>query len=345
MAEHARISAEDAEEYTQALGQVLGGGWRLIWWAHRNGIPASQGLSTEEWVRQRLGGYVHLAVSDRRQAVAELDAEGLSNVAIGAILGADERTVRRDKSANADPEPGQSEDPQVRATSEPGDSANAERRPDEKAEAESVYPRDSLSVEDKAKLDVIFSGIVEDEETEAELAEPGPTRAREHVEHNSGDHEWFTPPDIIEAARSVLGEIDLDPATTPEANAVIRAADHYTAEDDGLTQSWKGRVWLNPPYASRLVGAFTAKLIEHYAAGDVPVACLLVNNATETTWFQAAAAHASAICFPRGRLTFWYPGKRTVTPLQGQAILYLGSDPETFAFNFAQFGTIVARLS
>ena len=57
MAEHT-ISAEDAEEYTQSLGQIFGGGWRQIAWAERQGVPAVLGLTTEEWVTQRLGGYV-----------------------------------------------------------------------------------------------------------------------------------------------------------------------------------------------------------------------------------------------------------------------------------------------
>ena len=68
------ISAEDAEEYTQSLGQIVGGSWRQIAWASRLGIPEALGLSTEDWVQQRLGGYVRLSVSERREAVKELTA-------------------------------------------------------------------------------------------------------------------------------------------------------------------------------------------------------------------------------------------------------------------------------
>jgi hypothetical protein len=90
-----------AEEYTQALGQVVSGSWRQIARAKKLGVPQALGLSLEDWVTSRLGGYIKLSIPDRREAVRELAAEGLSNVAVGQILGVDETTVRRD-SANAE---------------------------------------------------------------------------------------------------------------------------------------------------------------------------------------------------------------------------------------------------
>ena len=83
----------DAEEYTQALGQVVGGGWRQIALGQRLGVPKALGLSTERWVQDRLGGYVKLAVADRRQAVKELAAEGHSQRQIGKVLGVSHVTV------------------------------------------------------------------------------------------------------------------------------------------------------------------------------------------------------------------------------------------------------------
>ena len=43
---------------------------------------------------------------------------------------------------------------------------------------------------------------------------PRRSRKRPRVVFNTGDAEWYTPPEIIERVREVLGEIDLDPAKT-----------------------------------------------------------------------------------------------------------------------------------
>lgn len=164
-----------------------------------------------------------------------------------------------------------------------------------------------------------------------------------HVGNNSGENEWYTPAEFIEAARAVLGDIDLDPASSEAANAVVKAAQIFTLADDGLTQPWHGRVWMNPPYSQPAIELFANKYTDSVEAGDVAAGIVLVNNATETGWFQTLAGASSAVCFPRGRIKFWSPNKDSATPLQGQAFLYAGADVAAFFARFSSFG-ITARM-
>ena len=162
-----------------------------------------------------------------------------------------------------------------------------------------------------------------------------------HVSHNSGENEWYTPAEYIESARLVLGAIDLDPASSAAANEIVRATEFYTIEDDGLALGWHGRVWMNPPYAADLIGQFCARMVEQYASYAIDAAIVLVNNATETLWFQELAGAAAAICFPERRVRFWNPDGVPSSPLQGQAFVYLGDDVKTFAAEFRRYGLVL----
>jgi hypothetical protein len=166
---------------------------------------------------------------------------------------------------------------------------------------------------------------------------------RPHVANNSGDNEWYTPPEFIEAARLVMGSIDLDPASSEVANRTVGAERIYTAADDGLTLTWSGRVWMNPPYEKGLIDRFAEKFRAEVAAGFVTQAVVLVNNGTDTRWFATLCKVATMLCFPTGRIRFYKPDGERGAPLQGQAVLYIGSQQEAFASAFARFG-IVAEV-
>jgi hypothetical protein len=165
------------------------------------------------------------------------------------------------------------------------------------------------------------------------------TGEKPRIARSTGEHEWYTPPKLVEAARAVLGTIDLDPASCEVAQRVVKAEQFFTAEEDGLSKPWGGNLWVNPPYTCGLVNRFVAKLCDHVEAGDVPAAVLLTNNATETAWSQRALRLAAALCFSAGRVRFLNPELKPVqTPLQGQVVIYFGGDTAAFVRTFRPFG-------
>ena len=169
-------------------------------------------------------------------------------------------------------------------------------------------------------------------------------RQREHnrrILTSSASVEWYTPQEIVAAAREVLGGIDLDPSSCEAANATVQATTYYTAEDDGLTKSWRGSVFLNPPYGGH-AGAFVAKLMDAHARRDVPGAIVVLSDhAVSNGWFAPLWDHPVAFI---GRLAFDTPDGPSSSPTFGTVIVGVGVDIDRFAAVFSQFGPVVARI-
>ena len=109
------MNRELAEELTQGLGQSVSGAWRTIAALQKAGVPKALNLTPEAWVKNRLGGYIQLAVAERYEAARELQAAGHSTRQIGAALGVDNRTVRRDLNTEANAAAGRKKGQQQRA--------------------------------------------------------------------------------------------------------------------------------------------------------------------------------------------------------------------------------------
>lgn len=161
-----------------------------------------------------------------------------------------------------------------------------------------------------------------------------------HRTRFTGETEWYTPAQYVEAARACLGAIDLDPASSAVAQQTIRAARFFTRDDDGLKQEWHGRIWLNPPYSQPDITRFIDKLLMEVNAGRATEAILLTHNYTDTGWFHAAAGRCAVLCFTRGRIRFVGASGEIAAPTQGQAFFYFGPWLDRFRASFGSFGFI-----
>lgn len=168
---------------------------------------------------------------------------------------------------------------------------------------------------------------------------------------SSESAEWYTPRIYIEAARDVLGGIDLDPASCELANRTVKAARIFTDDDDdGLSQPWAGRVWLNMPHGRR-AGArgpsnqavWSARLLDHFAAGSVSAGICLVNAETASGWFQRL--WSAWVCLTDHRIRFVdEAGRPSTQPTKGNAFAYVGPNGARFAQVFSRFGRVIPPL-
>lgn len=161
-----------------------------------------------------------------------------------------------------------------------------------------------------------------------------------HIVNNSGNQEHYTPKKFTDSARLVMGTIDLDPASNLFANSWIKAEKIFTLDNQGLSETWQGNVWMNPPYDSKNLKPLVDKLLSE----DVQQAVVLTNNNTDTKVGQQLLGFASAICLVAGRVKFMKPdGTENKTPLQGQIIYYKGGNIQMFKQEFSKHGTVFVK--
>lgn len=110
--------------------------------------------------------------------------------------------------------------------------------------------------------------------------------------------QWDTPPELV-AAMSPVFPWTMDVC----ASAPNVCKRFYSPAVDGLTQSWFGLAWMNPPYGTEIVPWVSrANELRH----EVTVVSLLPAR-PDTGWWQNNVPTASQVVFIRGRLTFGSP--------------------------------------
>lgn len=182
------------------------------------------------------------------------------------------------------------------------------------------------------------------------------------INASSGNQEYFTPIHILDAVKETMGGIDLDPASSEQANLRIKASLIHTKEDDGLKHHWFGRVFMNHPFGKpenpcpvncekpicktrgfhiteRLPGNedWINHLMTEWQAKRVEEACCLTYACTSEKWFLPLLRLPQIYLVPR--TNFILPdGKVKKGVTKGSVVTYLGANYGRFFHYFRHLG-------
>ena len=138
-------------------------------------------------------------------------------------------------------------------------------------------------------------------------------------------NDWLTPRYILDA----LGPFDLDPCSCL-GQPWPTAKRHLTVQDDGLWTTWRGRVWLNPPYADR-----THLRLARMAAHRNGIALLYARTETQM-FFDHVWAVANGIFFFKGRVCFCRADGKPAAEVAGAPSVLVSYDAGASRRNYAR---------
>jgi hypothetical protein len=154
----------------------------------------------------------------------------------------------------------------------------------------------------------------------------------------SGVQDYFTPPEIVDAAREAMGDIDLDAASHPLANRTHKIPDYFHTGRSAFHNDWYGRVWLNPPYGNN--APWFERILHFVEAGAVEQLCMLSPMwAFQTKIARPVIERASGLILLSPTPKFWGnkdPDKTGSNNPHG--VIYIGPHGSRFHQAFARFG-------
>ena len=165
--------------------------------------------------------------------------------------------------------------------------------------------------------------------------------------HLSKTSEWYTPRDYVEAARIVLGGIDLDPASCNRANQTVRATRFFTENDNGLIQPWTGRVFVNPPGGKNPDGQSNVVLFwRKFVTEPIDAGIWIGFSLEQLQTLQSDVGYPHPIdfpvCLPARRIAFDSATSEKKQPSHANYITYIGSDVSLFCAVFSRLGVVRA---
>jgi hypothetical protein len=124
--------------------------------------------------------------------------------------------------------------------------------------------------------------------------------------------EWYTPQTLF----NILGvDFDLDVASPIDGKTYVPADRRFTIEDDGLSQEWVGRVWMNPPYSKP--SPWVDKWLKHSnGIALLPMA--------KSKWFNGLMESEAKFILLPSTFKFESPEGKTLSLMMGSTLWALG---------------------
>lgn len=181
---------------------------------------------------------------------------------------------------------------------------------------------------------------------------PGPDHERKRIiQHSNKSSEWYTPSWILDAAREVLGHLDLDPASSIVANETVQASQWYSERNSGLGKHWwtdekkPASIWLNPPspailWWKELMFNTRFKYTKHalFMAYNVQLAQVSQGK-------DVPSILDFPVCWFSKRVRFIGAGS---SPANASALVYVPGTidrTEQFMLSFSQYGAVTGPLN
>lgn len=192
------------------------------------------------------------------------------------------------------------------------------------------------------------------------------------INQNSGDAERYTDEKIMGLVREFFGHIDLDPASTVEANKTVQAKLYFTKEDDAFTKNWSSvHLWMNHPFTKGEKACaikckkkachdvnykhyrghcitedvpsnldWIKKLLSEHEEGHIKESLNITFVNSSEAWCQLLF-NAGMQCFITGRTKYKSPnGGTEKSPPKGSMITYIGDRKSEFKALFSTIGSV-----
>lgn len=161
------------------------------------------------------------------------------------------------------------------------------------------------------------------------------------VFYKSESSEWETPKFLLDPIERFMGVIDLDPSSNIGPDYLVPAKHHFTIEDNGLTQKWFGRVFVNPPWSKKErkpIKLWTEKCLYEYRIGNVEELLLLVPARPDSGWYIPLKNFAEVSLHKR--VNFEVAGQSLNNAPFSTSLVYMGKRLAALQEVFGSIGTV-----